>query len=182
MDPHPPQVKPRKKYREMLGGGDLRSIGKADALAASVSEQAQFDTLFAMLRDEDRKVAMRAADAVEKVTRTQPAFLTAHHAALVDLLLKGGNKELKWHLALLASRVKLSRHELDTVWDKLSAWATSNSESRIVRVNALQALAELAGRHPERADDFRLTASAVQKENIPSINARLRKLAYTMKG
>lgn len=57
-----------------LSGGDLRSIGRADAIAKDVQTQHQFDELFEALFHNDRLIVMRAADAIEKITRGKPEY------------------------------------------------------------------------------------------------------------
>lgn len=56
----------KKKY---LQGGDLRSIADVDQLIPLIKTQKTFDELFSCLESEDRLIVMRAADAIEKITR-----------------------------------------------------------------------------------------------------------------
>ena len=86
------------------------------------------------------------------------------------------DKDLKWHLALIASRLELKTEELGIVWDKLTQWAKDKKESKIVRVNSIQTLFDLTKQNGELKRDFDLTIQEIEAENIPSINARLRKL------
>jgi hypothetical protein len=57
------------------------------------------------------------------------------------------DKEFKWHLAQLVVLHELAHDELGEVWKILSHWAMDKKESKIVRVNSLQGLYELLGRH-----------------------------------
>ena len=82
--------------------------------------------------------------------------------------------ELKWHLALLVSRLSLNEKENGTVWQILTKWATNQTESKIVRVNSIQGLFNLLTQHGELKQEFNLTLTGIEKENIPSINARIR--------
>jgi hypothetical protein len=59
---------------------------------------------------------------------------------------------------------------------KLKEWAGNPAESRIVRVNALQALCEIKDQDPGLEKDFRTLIGKLQKEEIASINARIRNL------
>lgn len=86
--------------------------------------------------------------------------------------------ELKWHLASLAPRMQWHDDEWVFLWDLLTQWALDKKESRIVRVNAIQALSDLLPQHPELAQDFHWTLTEIAKEQIPSINARIRKINY----
>jgi len=55
-------------------------------------------------------------------------------------------------------------------------WAKDKTNSRIVRVNSMQALFELSRQNKKFAKKFQQLIGELQKENIPSINARIRKL------
>jgi hypothetical protein len=55
-------------------------------------------------------------------------------------------------------------------------WAKDKTNSRIVRVNSMQALFELSSQNKKFAKKFQQLIGDLQKENIPSINARIRKL------
>ena len=161
---------------EKLGGGDLRSIGEAKEIAAGTRTQSDFDELFKNLFHADRLVVMRAADAIEKVTVEKPYFLKSHNAEILKLLKSAENKELKWHLAQIAARLELHENEVLTVSETLQRWALDKRESRIVRVNSVQALFDLAQRHKFLSEVFKNISDKLRTENIPSINARLKKL------
>lgn len=85
-------------------------------------------------------------------------------------------KELKWHLAFLIPRLHLGNKQFDYAWNTLSNWAKDITNSRIVRVNSIQGLFEMMKQKGELEKDFSLTLSELEKENIPSVNARIRKL------
>ena len=159
-----------------LKGGDLRSIADADKVVSLVKTQGDFENLFQYLFSKDRLVVMRAADAIEKITLNKPEFLKGHNQELLNLVEKAVDKELKWHLALIVSRLDLDINELGIIWDKLTKWATDKKESKIVRVNSLQSLFDLSKKNKKLTRDFELTVQEIEAENIPSINARLRKL------
>jgi hypothetical protein len=162
-----------KKY---LQGGDLRSIADVDQLIPLIKTQKTFDELFSCLDSDDRLIVMRAADAIEKITRDHPEYLDSHKIRLIRLLNTARDKELKWHLVLLIPKIDLNNKELGQVWNKLYIWAKDKKGSRIVRVNSLQALYELSEKYRELKKDFEFTAQEVKTEGIPSINARLKML------
>ncbi len=163
-------------FMKKLSGGDLRSIGRADAIAKEVQSQHQFDELFEALFHYDRLIVMRAADAVDKITLNKSGYLQSQKKSLLRLLKDAKDKELKWHLALLVSRLKLTKSELGKAWEILSNWALDSKESRIVRVNSIQALFDLSKQAPELMEDFELTITQIEREEVPSIKARIRKL------
>ena len=159
-----------------LQGSDLRSIANVDRLLLLIKDQNDFDELFRHLYSDDRLIIMRAIDAIEKITLNNPALLAKHKSELIKFLDKAQDKEFKWHLVLLVSRLKLTLEELGQVWTILTEWAKDKSESKIVRVNSLQALHDLTLNNKELKQDFELTIQRIERENIPSLNARIRKL------
>jgi hypothetical protein len=108
------------QFEKLLSGGDLRSIRKSNAVVLKVHNQNNFDKLFKCLFHEDRIIAMRAADAIEKLTREFSSYLTKYKKALLELCTTVRNKELKWHLALLIPRLNLSEKENESAWQILA--------------------------------------------------------------
>ncbi len=163
-------------FDQYLSGGDLRSISKVDQLLSLIKTQYDFDELFQYLFSKDRLLVMRAADAIEKVTVNKPELLAKHKSEIIQFLKTEKNKEFKWHLALLMTRLDLSQTEFVEVWNKLFEWAVDKKESKIVRVNSFQSLFELAKINKEFENELNLLVSKIRSENIPSLNARLKKL------
>jgi len=166
----------KREMKKYLEGEDLRTIGGVKFLVPLIQSQNDFDILFRYMYSKDRPIVMRAADAVEKITLRHPEYLASHKSDLLGLLQSAEDKELKWHLSLLVSRLALYGHELEIVLAKLNEWASDPTESRIVRVNALQALCEIKDQDPRLEKDFRILIGKLQKEEIASINARIRNL------
>lgn len=162
--------------RALLSDGDLRTVGRAKEVIASVKTQHDFDQLFSLLYEKDRRVQMRAADIVEKITRNETNYLRKYKKQVFDLFLGAVHKEFKWHLAAMITRVKLSEEDLGTVWDKLYSWATSNQESRIVRVNSMHALFDLTMKFKDLGLQHELmqVLEILDQQDVPSIKARVR--------
>lgn len=167
------------RYNVQLKGGDLRSIGKVDQVVAQIRDQADLDELFNGLFSDDRKVVMRTADAIEKVTLKHPVYLRKHKEEIIAICNRANAIELKWHLAQLLPRLDLTAREAEKCWQILSTWAIDRNESRIVRVNSVQGLFELSERMKKGRSDFDNLMDRIEKEKIPSINARIRKLRRT---
>lgn len=167
-------------FRPMLLGRDLRPAARSKEVAQLVQDQETFDQLFILVLHHERLLLMRAADAVQKVTLQHPEFLLPHKDQLFSLLKGGLKKELKWHLALLITRVPLDDFEVEDVWTDLSYWALNPNESKIVRVNALQGLYELTRKNRTRTDALVTIMKNLEHTNIPSLQARIRKLSKLM--
>ncbi len=100
-----------KNFDDFLKGGDLRSIGKANEVVKEVNTRNDFDALFKELFHNDRKIVMRTTDAIEKVTLTNHKLLNSHKKEILELCYAANNIELKWHLALFVTRLKLTTTE-----------------------------------------------------------------------
>lgn len=164
------------KFEKLLGGEDLRSLAKSKGLEKLIKTQTEFDELFASLLSEDRLIVMRAADVIEKVSKSHAEFLQAHTDELIEIFKKAGNKELKWHLAQLIPRLELNSVNSKTLLDLLYQWVLDKQNSRIVRVNALQSVFELSCESKLKLGKLKQLLAQLKEESIPSINARIRKI------
>ena len=164
-----------KNILSLLAGGDRRSIGRADEVAAAVSRNPRlFSELMEGLWSEDPLVRMRAADAAEKVTRTDTPLLQPYKKQLLGLLAEAVEQELRWHLAAMVPRLRLSAAERRSASAELRRYL--GDPSSIVRTFALQGLADLA------QDDLKMRAGVVEllreacRSGTPAMKARGRKL------
>ena len=165
------------KFDKIRAGSDLRTIGKSNEVVLKIQNQKNFDKLFQQLYSKDRVLVMRTADSIEKISQKNPQYLKSHKKEILDVCIAAKNIELKWHLALLVSRLILTQQEFERVWQLLMVWATDKRESRIVRVNSIQGLFNLRMQNRESIPTFNEIITKVRSERIPSLNARIRKLA-----
>lgn len=161
------------RIEKLLAGNDLRSLGRVNVVITQIRNQKDFEKLFNYLYHWDRAVVMRAADAIEKITTNKHSYLNRHKSEILGLCRKASHKELKWHLAQIIPRLDLNSNERSRIWKILKGWAVDKDESRIVRVNSLQALFELSAKKPSSWLDITKLVVALEKENVPSINARI---------
>jgi hypothetical protein len=159
----------------LLRGGDRRSIGRSDEVAALVARKPRlYSELMEGMRSEDPMVRMRAADAAEKVTRTDASLLQAYKKELLSLLAEATEQELRWHLATMIPRLRLRAAERMLAAKVLRSYLEDRSS--IVRTFALQALADLA------QDDLEMRAGVIEvlreacRNGTPAMKARSRKL------
>ena len=123
----------------MLSGGDRRSIGRvADAVDLIEQHPQRISSLVDCLWDEDACVRMRAADALEKISREQSLHLTSYKAALLTLLAEKPNRKCAGILPVLP-RLPLTQSECRRVADVLQSWLEDRSS--IVKTFAMQGLA-----------------------------------------
>ncbi len=159
----------------MLAGGDRRSIGQANRVAALASaDRAVFRLLIEALSHDSRVVRMRAADAIEKASVREKQWLQPFKIALLSLLNEASDRELRWHLAQIVPRLALSSHERQRAVESLKGYLRDSSS--IVRTFAMQALADLA------QDDQLLRSEVVEllrvsaRAGTPAMRARGRVL------
>ena len=165
-----------QSFDKFLKGDDLRSLGKSSEIISNIKTQKDFDKLFEYLYHDDRAVVMKSADVIEKITLTRVDYLNKHKTEIIELINKSKNKEFKWHLAQLLGRLNYSKNELLIAWEILKKMALDIKESKIVRVNSIQSLYDLSKIDNKFTHDFKEIISIIKEENVPSINARIRKL------
>jgi HEAT repeat protein len=159
----------------MLGGGDRRSIGKANQITELVlSEPKRFAELVGCLGDDDPLVRMRAADAAERVTLKRPELLRPHKRELLGLLAETEQIELRWHLASMVPRLELTAPETQRAAAALLHYLEDRSS--IVKTFAMQALVDLAGQDPTLRETARPILEQALQTGAPAMKARARKL------
>jgi len=159
----------------LLEGGDRRSIGRADQVAAIVAKDPErFPELIAGLWSTDPFVRMRAADAAEKVTRRHPELLKPYKKELLGLMNEAREQELRWHLAVMIPRLPLNARERQTTISSLNSYLEDRSS--IVKTFALQGLADLAQDEPGIRPEVMKTLRAATRNGTPAMKARSRKL------
>jgi hypothetical protein len=142
--------------------------------------------LLECLWDEDPCVAMRAADALEKLTRRrspipdeiQKSLLKtlqgAWKAPLIGLLAEATENKLRWCLAQVVTRLTLTVPECKRVAETLLSYL--DDKSSIVKTCALQGLADLtkqdASLLPEVIDQLNIHS----RSGTPAMRARGRML------
>src|SRR5215469_2779782 len=171
---------PETKILELLKGGNRRSIGRSDQVVAKVSNNLQqlFPSLIVGLWSKDPLIRMRSADAAEKVTRKNPELLTPYRKELLGLLDETEDKELRWHLAVVVSRVALKSNERQRAISSLNRYLQDRSS--IVKTFALQGLADLA------RDETSIRSTVIEilrkamRSGTPAMKARSRKLLHEL--
>jgi hypothetical protein len=156
----------------MLAGGDRRSIGQANTVLALLHrDAARFDEVFTCLTHPDRLVRMRAADALEKFSRDNAALFGPHKRALLAQTLEDGTAEMRWHLIAIAARLTLDETDVPELCSYLER-CVRHDPSRIVKVMALQAASDLAGRYKVADRCFFDMITYARASPWPSLRAR----------
>jgi len=165
-----------KGFAEALGGGDRRSIGRANFVVAQVRrDSARFEELWTCLYHSDALVRMRSADALEKLSRDNADSFDAHKHELLSRSPDDGTPETRWHLIAIASRLTLNANEAEDLCAYLDH-SLRHDPSRIVKVMSLQSAHALASRHPALTNNLRRMLKYARLTPWPSVSARARKL------
>ena len=159
----------------LLRGGDRRTIGRADQVAAIVAKNLRlFPKLIAGLWSADPLIRMRAADAAEKVTRERPELLTPFKKELLGLMTEATEQEMRWHLAAMVPRLPLNAAERELAISSLNTYLEDRSS--IVKTFALQGLADLARGDPAIQPTVVEILRDATRNGTPAMKARSRKL------
>ncbi|HLI75317.1 MAG TPA: hypothetical protein VKV02_00105 [Acidobacteriaceae bacterium] len=119
-------------------------------------------------------VRMRAADALEKVSRIQTEPLRPFVGLLLGLFEETGQNEVRWHLAVLLPRLPLSVEERCRTVAVLERCL--EAKSSLVRTFALQGLADLARQEESFAPLVLDRLRTAERTGTPAMKARSRKL------
>lgn len=160
---------PTLKITSVLAGRDRRSIGRSNEVARLVlREPRRFRELIKCLWDENPVVRMRAADAAEKVSAQKPRLLDRHKRELLGLLAEAEQIELRWHLAAMIPRLRLTAPERQRAATALQRYLEDRSS--IVKTSALQGLTDLVQSDPV----LRLKIKPLLEEAVRSGTAAMR--------
>ena len=165
----------RAGIRAYLAGGDRRSIGRVDDLLKLIAHRpGLLPALSQEMWNADPVIAMRAADAVEKLTRKQPEPLQRLKKELLGLAEETSQQELRWHLAAMIPRLQLSHAEQRRAAGILTQYL--QDKSSMVKTFALQALFDLSLRHTGLRPQVEELLRAALRTGTPAMRARSRKL------
>jgi hypothetical protein len=158
-----------------LRGGDRRSVGRVAEVVTTVEkEPAQFKYLVSGLFEPDPIVRMRAADAMEKISRSTPRSLQPFKAQLVGLARETEQQELRWHLTQIVPRLELTAAETRKVTNIFIDYLSD--DGKIVVTFAMQALAHLAVKKEAVSARVLKIIETLTQNGSPAIRARGKKL------
>ena len=122
--------------------------------------------------DDDPGVASRAADAPERLTRERPEILTRWKDSLLGLLAEAEPKKVRWNLALIVPRLKLTPTECKRAAEVLNT--RLDDPSSIVKTLALQGLADLTRQDPSLLPSVVDLLRMYGRSGTPAMRARSR--------
>jgi hypothetical protein len=169
------KINGQESIRKMLRSGRRLDPGRVWEVVELIDGQpGKLTQLVECLWDEDPAVANRAADALERVTRDRPAQAQRWTEPLLGLLAETEEKKLRWNLALVIPRLKLTSPECCRAAAVLRTYL--DDQSSIVKTSALHGLADLTRQDhallPEVLDLLRVAG----RSGTPAMRARSRNL------
>jgi HEAT repeat protein len=165
----------KRSIARLLSGGDRRSIGRSNHVVALVKrDPARFTELVLAMQHADPLVRMRAADAAEKITLHRPEYLQTHKRVLLRVVAHDRQKEVRWHVAQMLLRLKLSKRERAAAVAILRGYL--RDESRIVKTFAMQALSDLTAHDPLLRTSVLRTIRRLTETGSPAMRSRGRRL------
>lgn len=170
----------RREVRRLLGGGGppldrpLRP-GRGER----APPPAGFGGAIAAMSDTDPVVRMRTADAAEKITARRPELLGPYRRLLLDDLARASQAEVRWHVAQMLPRLRLAASDHHAAVAILVGYL--DDHSRIVTVNAMQALTDLARADVSLRPRVIELLEPLAERGSPAIRARGRKLLAALR-
>jgi hypothetical protein len=163
----------KESIRKMLDPGGRFDPGRVCEVVELLERQpGKLAHLVECLWDEDPAIANRAADALERLTRDRPAQVQQWKEPLLGLLAEANEKKLRWNLALVIPRLKLTVPECGRAAEVLRSYL--DDKSSIVKTSALHGLADLT------RQDFSLVSAVLDhlrlasRSGTPAVRARSR--------
>ena len=120
---------------------------------------ANFEELYALIFDNDKKTAWRAAWAIEKISEIQPELLTVKIPEIIATLPNFRHDGSKRCLLLVILRLPLPQPIPVELINICFEWLVSPKESIAVQVNSLKVLDKIAKQEPDLKQEIALCLS-----------------------
>lgn len=160
---------------ESLSHGDKRMvIGVEEAVSLVLKDSSLFPILIDGLINDSELIAMRSADAIEKLTSDNHGWLQPHKNTLMKLIKNANQQEVRWHLCQIIPRLSLSLKERIALTEEFKVYLTDTS--RIVVTFALQAMVDLANEDEKMRSEVVPIIKKMMKDGSPAIQSRGKKL------
>jgi hypothetical protein len=155
----------------MLVPGRRLDVGRAREVAAMLlAHPRKTGQVVECLWDDDPGVANRAADALERASYHRPSLLEPWKDALLARLAEAEQNKLRWNLALMVARLKLTAPESERAMISLRAYL--DDRGSIVRTAAMHGMAGLALQNPALLPEVLDTLRILTRSGTPAMRAR----------
>lgn len=158
-----------------LAGGDRRSIGQANHVVERICKTpALLADIVGGLTHDDPLIRMRCADVAEKVSAAHPEWLQPYKRTILSCAGRVQEKEVRWHMAQLIPRLKLSPSQRRAAIALLFTYCEDSSQ--IVKTCAMQALFDMSESDTELGARVRPILYAAVAAGRGATRARAKKL------
>jgi hypothetical protein len=156
----------------MLVSGRRRlDAGRAREVAAAIlAHPRRTGQVVECLWADDPGVANRAADALERASFRRPSLLEPWKDALLARLAEAEQNKLRWNLALMMARLKLTAPETERAMISLRNYL--DDRGSIVRTAAMHGMAGLALQNPALLPEVLDTLRILSRSGTPAMRAR----------
>lgn len=169
------------KIEKLLSYGDLRSAGKSEEVIKLVLNNPElFDSVVNSIFSDIPATRMRASDAVEKLTIEHAEWLKPYKKLFLSQITEIDQKEVKWHVAQILPRFKLTPKEREKVFNLMQEYL--EDKSQIVKTFAMQALTDIAIQDITYVERVRSIVINLIKNGAPSQQSRGKKLLKILEG
>ncbi len=164
---------------QWLAGGDLRSDGLSNEAASFVLENPEvFDDLFEGLEVSDDVIRGRAADALEKVSRSRPDLFSDRLSDLFQIAEKDRVPMVLMHVAMMLGHLVTYEEKIDEIFDVLVELL--GHESAYVRSWAIVSLCIIGKEYPARCSEVVDLLVPLERDRSVAINTRATKAVHVL--
>jgi hypothetical protein len=163
----------KETIRKMLEPGGRLDPGRVCEVVELLNRRpSKLEPLVECLWHEDLAIVNRAADALERVTRDRPEQAQQWKGPLLGLLAEVSEKKVRWNLALVIPRLKLTVPECRRAAGLLRSYLDDTSS--IVKTSALHGLADLTRQDRELLPQVVDLLRVAERSGTPAMRARSR--------
>jgi hypothetical protein len=157
-----------------LSGGDLTSDGAADQVVEFVSQHPELlPDLVAGLNSDDDVVRGRAADALEKVARSQPDEIVDYIDLFLARAVEDKTPMVRWHLAMLLGHLSHYRYLNERILTTLLKML--QDDSVFTQSWAMVSLCLIVRQYPQFGDEVIPKIASLAKSPSAAIQTKVRK-------
>ena len=163
----------RESIREMLRPGRPLDAGRSsEVVELVVARPRRLEELVECIWEDDPGIASRAADALERATRDHAKRVQRWKDELLGLLAEATEKKVRWNLAFVVPRLKLTIPECRRAAAILHRYF--DDPSSIVKTAALHSLADLTRQNRESLPEVLDLLRMAGRSGTPAMRARSR--------
>ena len=158
---------------DRLKGGDIRSDGEANDVAADVlNHPILFEHLYAGLAEPDDVVRGRSAHALEQVSRSKPELLLPYLDKLAAQSAEDPLPMVRWHLAMIFANLAVFEEQIEPLSSAL--FRLLDDSSVFVKNWAISSLTIIGRRYPSLRAKVTEEIKALRNESGKAIQSRVR--------